>query len=261
MMTLARGSIPVPVPSLTQPGRRTSMPRQSLLDRLRDPGRWQAGAAAALADFGFRLIEPAPKPGDDGHLLVALRERPTLGHFDPESVVYYAPAAGGAARATLDRAQLGGMPGPSRSTLWGQVHVIDRIPVTNRFLTFGGTLRIAVVDPTLTILDLWSPAPIVRWGGHSQGTDQLTEAIGAFFGRLMIPVDFTPGAAERIDGLDPRILYLAFLHDAQSRNLEMRKHGAGETQLDRWLAAAMAHGRLDALGCAAARELLDDLSL
>lgn len=230
-------------------------------DALKEPEHWPEAAASALANFGFRLIESDRSAGDDSHLLVALRDRPTLRHFDPESFAYYAPALEGAALATVDRRIAERSRAASRPALWGQVFVVDRVPVENRFITFGGDLRMAVVDRSLAILDLWSPAPIVRWGGHSQGTDALTEAIGAFFGRLMVPVDFAPGAAQRIDALLPAVLYRAFLIDAHARALQMRNHGATETPLDMWLAAALSRARSDAIACSAAQRLLAELDL
>lgn len=215
-----------------------------------------------LADLGFRLVEADRLAPDDSHLLVALRDRPTLDHFDPETVAYYAPAGGGAAVASIDRRTpvVPGLRGVRRA-LWGHVHVIDRVPVENRFLTFGGDLRLARVSPTLTIVDLCSPAPIVRWGGHSQSVDGLSEAIGAFFGRLIVPVNFVAGAAQKIDALLPEVLYRAFLADAAERAASAMRRGAQPTALDGWLAVAWARARTDGPACQAALALLDELRL
>lgn len=240
---------------------RSAAERRALLDALEDPRHWPEAAAALLADLGFRLIEPDRVAGDDSHLLVALRDVPTLRHFDPESVTYYARSWRGTAPTTLDRRAAGS---PARATppaLWGHIHLVDRVPVENRFLTFGGDVRVAAIDPSLTVVDLWSPAPIVRWGGHSQGTDSLAEAIGAFFGRLIVPVDFVPGAAERIDATLPEVLYRAFLADALGRTERAVRRGATATALDGWLAAAWGRARADCTATAAARELLDEFGL
>ena len=238
----------------------TAPERRALLDGLRQPPRWSEAAGALLADLGFRLIEPDRLVGDDGHLLVALRDRPTLRHFDPESVTYYARTPAGTAPTTLDRQSMlhGRVTTPA---LWGHVHVLDRLPVENRFLTFGGAVRAASVEPGLTVVDLWSPAPIVRWGGHSQGTDPLAEAIGAFFGRLIVPVDFVPGAAERIDGTPPEVLYRAFLADAVARSERAARRGVRPTEFDGRLIAAWSRARVDAGAAAAAQTLLADLDL
>ena len=215
-----------------------------------------------LADLGFRLVEADRLAPDDSHLLVALRATPTLAHFDPETLAYYAPAPGGAALTGIDRRTpfLPGLRGVRRA-LWGHAHVIDRVPVENRFLTFGGDLRLARVGPGLMIVDLWSPAPIVRWGGHSQATDGLSEAIGAFFGRLMVPVNFVSGAAEKLDALLPEVLYRAFLADAAGRAAAAARHGVAPSGLDSWLATAWARARSDGPACHAAITLLDELRL
>ena len=241
---------------------RTVAERRALLDALEDPAHWAEAGAALLTDLGFRVMEPDRVGGDDSHLLVALRNRPTLGHFDPEFVTYYARSRGGTAPTTLDRRTVPvagdhvAMP-----ALWGHIHVVDRVPVENRFLTFGGDVRVATVDPALTVVDLWSPAPIVRWGGHSQGTDSLAERIGAFFGRLIVPVDFVPGAAERIDGTLPEVLYRAFLADAIATSERAARRGAIARDLDGWLASAWTRARADNAATAAARGLLADLGL
>jgi hypothetical protein len=152
-------------------------------------------------------------------------------------------------------------PMSERPVLWGHVHVLDRVPVENRFLTFGGVLRMAEIDSTLTIVDLWSPAPIVRWGGHSQGTDGLAEAIGAFFGRLIVPVDFVSGAATRIDATPAEVLYRAFLLDAITRHRASAHRLAAPSELDSWVRAAWARAQSDAASCAAARSLLAEFAI
>ena len=212
---------------------------RALLRSLDDAVAWPGAATALLARFGFRLIQAVPGSGAESHLLVALRDRPTLAHFDPEALTYFATKGDRAAMATLDRRTVSRRGGTAaRPVLWGHVHVIDRLPVENRFLTFGGELRVAVIDPGLAVLDLHSPAPIVRWGGHSQPTDALTEAIGAFFARLMVPIDFVPGAEARIDALGPDVLYLAFLIDWQARAARAERRGAEPEALTILAAAA-----------------------
>lgn len=226
---------------------------------LADAVGWPEVAAAVVADLGFRLIGDGSDGAREGHLIVALRERPTLRHFDPESIAFYAPVAGGAALAQVLRLRAGER--ADRVVSWGHVHVVDRIPVENRFLTFGGVLRLAGLDDEVTIAHLRSPAPIVRWGGHSQGTDSLAGAMGAFFGRLIVPVDFTPGAAEQIDAVPPNVLFAAFLEDAVRRRHAAAAHGVEPSELDDWLAAAWARARVDVPACGAAAELLAELRL
>jgi hypothetical protein len=95
--------------------------------------------------------------------------------------------------------------------LVGRIRVTDRIPVSNEFLTFGGTLLGDARDEHATLLAFTSRAPIVRWAGHSQGVDPYTDDIGAFFARLMVPVDFQPDAEARIGEAEPETLYGTFL--------------------------------------------------
>ena len=234
-----------------------------LVRDLDHPGRWAEAARALTADLGFRLVEPDPtgRRGDstEGHLIVALRDRPTLRHFDPEEVSFYAPAGTGAALTTVTRVPAGTT--LRRAVLWGHVHVVDRVPVENRFLTFGGELSMAGIDGALTIAHLRSPAPIVRWGGHSQGTDPLTLAMGAFFGRLIVPVDFQPGAAARIDAAPPQVLFGAFLCDSVGRSSGSSRLLDDTTDLDRWLRAEWARARADPAIRDAAEALLTDIGL
>ena len=234
-----------------------------LVSELDVPGRWLDAAVALTADLGFRLVEPDPTgrrgPVTEGHLLVALRGEPTLRHFDPESISYYGRAGEGAALTTVARIPAGA--GVRRSVLWGHVHVVDRVPVENRFLTFGGELELVGVDAAFTIAHLRSPAPIVRWGGHSQGTDPLTLAIGAFFGRLIVPVDFQPGAAARIDAASPEVLFSAFLCDATARGSGRRRFANDLFGVDRWLAAAWVRARTNPEACDAGERLLEAVGL
>lgn len=218
-------------------------------------------AAGLLADLGFRLVAPEGSGRPSWHLLVALRDRPTMRHFDPEQIQYYGPADNGALVA-VDRCT----PGPvgsivARRALWGHVHVVDRVPVENRFLTFGGDLRMAAVSPQLTVVDLRSPAPIVRWGGHSQGTDELTTAIGAFFGRVIVPVNYVPGAEARVDAAEPDVLYRAFLADALRRAATAGRLHTDRSGFAAWVVAAWRRARRDTPACDAAARLLRDLRL
>jgi hypothetical protein len=148
-----------------------------------------------------------------------------------------------------------------RPALWGHVHVVDRVPVENRFLTFGGRLRMAGLADGLTVVHLASPAPIVRWGGHSQGTDSLAGAIGAFFGRLIVRVDFTPGAAARINDAPPEVLFIAFLLDEVRRRASAMVRAGELSDLDRWLEAAWGRWRHLEPARAEAEVLLDELRL
>jgi hypothetical protein len=176
---------------------------------------WVPAATRLLANLGFSLIH-SDQPGAPGgaFLLVAFRTSPTFRHFDPESIGFWVVRGGQGRLAEYQR----GAALPARTPVsWGKVRVVDRLGIDNRFLTFGGTLRAEAADADTTVLALVSPGPIARWSGHSQPHDPLASEIGAFFGRLMVRVDFEPGAERRLAEAPPIELYAAFVRDAHDR--------------------------------------------
>jgi len=178
-------------------------------------GDWLADAAEELRRLGVVLRDgyrtgtvPGPR------LLVALRDRPTLEHFDPEEATFWVANDGRGEPAQVTRST----PLPiHRPFSWGHITISDRIPVSNEFLTFGGTLLGAARDEHEVLLAFTSRAPIVRWAGHSQGVDPYADAIGAFFARLRIPIDFQDGAEGRIAESTPEALYAVFLRHSARR--------------------------------------------
>ncbi len=178
-------------------------------------GDWLEDTASELAHLGFELRDGSHAGSQPGpRLLVALRDAPTLEHFDPEDVTFWEVHNGRGRLVVLDRFR----PVPQRRPFsWGRIQVTDRIPVSNQFLTFGGTLLADARSATETLAAFTSRAPIVRWAGHSQGVDPMVDDIGAFFARLMVPIDFQPDAEQRIAAANPEALYSAFLHDASAR--------------------------------------------
>ncbi len=178
-------------------------------------GDWLSETADELAHLGFVLRDGSRTGTVPGpRLLVALRDRPTFEHFDPELATCWEIHGGRGRLAEIDR----DTPVPfTRPFSWGRIRLTDRIPVSNEFLTFGGTLLAAAFDLHQTFLAFTSRAPIVRWAGHSQGVDPFTDQIGAFFARLMVPVDYQEGAEARIAASDPEAVYAAFLHHAARR--------------------------------------------
>lgn len=239
-------------------------PEVRAIEALADPATWAGGAADLLRPLGFVLINGSDPGAPAGsHLLVALRDVPTLDHFDPESVAFYAPTREDkVAVATLDRAVIDEFGEATRRVLWGHVHVVDRLRVENRFLSFGGQLRVAQPDGALTVLDLSSPAPIVRWGGHSQGTDWLAGAIGAFFGRLILAVDFRKGAEARLAATAPPALYAAFLAREDPRRTQIVRHYGLQRIAARWIHAERQRIQAaDPQAWAAGLKLLADLDL
>jgi len=176
---------------------------------------WVPSSSGLLENLGFTLDhEGADMPLGGADLHVALRDRPTLRHFDPEVIAYWVERSGRGRHAFLDRDST--MP-RSETFEWGDVRIADRLGETNRFLVFGGEVTAADVDEGLLVVRFRSEAPILRAGGHSQGVDALEPEVGAFFGRIMIPIDFAAGAEQRLAAIDPAVLYAAFIADTERR--------------------------------------------
>ncbi|MFH0751947.1 MAG: hypothetical protein V2B17_08945, partial [Chloroflexota bacterium] len=153
-------------------------------------------AARHVEHLGFLDVNgTAPQAPGGANLVVALRERPTLTHFDPERVEHWVASGGRGRPQEVTRTTLLPL---ERPFSWGTIRVVDRLEVFNSFLTFGGTVRAVARDPATILVVLSSHAPILRSTGHSQGVDLSTGEVGAFFARMMIPIDFTPGAETRI---------------------------------------------------------------
>ena len=169
--------------------------------------------AERLADLGFLAGPDLPDRPGPAYLLVALRDLPTLRHYDPERVEYWVTQQGRGARTSLTRST--SMP-IDRTFSWGMIRLFDRLSVTNEYLTFGGNLSAAEVDDA-TIAAFTSPVPMLRRGGHSQIWDEGTDAVGAFFGRLVAAVDMDPELEPRLAAADPFVRYAVFLADVVSR--------------------------------------------
>ena len=221
---------------------------------------WAADAAARLAVLGFVDVHGS-EPGAPGgpRLLVALRAAPTLVHFDPESIGYWRFAGERGRPDAFDRESERPADLPIS---WGRLRVVDRILEMNQFLTFGGRFRAVDLDPETTIVEIGSPAPILRWSGHSQGTDALTDEVGAFFGRLMIPIDYQPGAERRIGEAGPVDLFAAMLADSTARWAASRTLRDESSEAEAFVRHQIARlGRDEPAALDRGRRLLDDLGL
>jgi hypothetical protein len=199
-------------------------------------GDWLAETKRELAHLGFVLRDgsvPAATPGP--RLLVALRDHPTMEHFDPELVTYWRVRDGRGRLATLERAGAEAEALRAVPWSWGPIRVTDRVPVSNGFLGFGGTLLVDAPDGSCTYAAFTSRAPIVRWAGHSQGVDSLVDEIGAFFARLMVPVDYQPEAESRIGAADPEALYAVFLAHSIDRLHHSRRLRDADPRTAGWL--------------------------
>jgi hypothetical protein len=172
-------------------------------------------AARHVEHLGFLDVNgTTPQAAGGANLVVALRDHPTLTHFDPERVEHWVVADGRGRPAEITRAT----EAPTeRPFSWGTIRVVDRLEVYNSFLTFGGTVRVVARDPATTLVVLSSHAPILRSTGHSQGVDLSTGEVGAFFARMMIPINSMPGAEAHIAASSPLAIYAAFHASVQGR--------------------------------------------
>jgi hypothetical protein len=169
-------------------------------------------AAGMLADWGFLAHPDLPNGTGDAYLLVAMRDAPTLRHFDPERVEVWVNRGSKGTRLQITRRTH-----PLDTDYsWGTISIVDRFGISNEYVTFGGRLTVTEVDGA-TVVVFVSSAPILRRGGHSQGWDEAAVDLAAFFGRVMIAVDYVPGFETRIAESRPLVRYAAFVADSSAR--------------------------------------------
>ncbi len=175
-----------------------------------DPKR----AAEYLADWGFLADPDLPDRPGPAFLLVAIRAKPTLRHYDPELVEYWVTGARGfGVREAITYASR--MPREAEFS-WGRITVSDRKGVANSYVSFGGTMRAERIDGEV-ICVFESPAPLLRRGGHSQGWDTGSYSVGGFFGRFRAAAGYQHEFETLAAKVDPVTRYSAFVHELMAR--------------------------------------------
>lgn len=169
-------------------------------------------AARLLDDWGFLAHPDLPDLEGDAYLLVALRDQPTLRHFDPDRIELWVNRGSRGVPMEITRATRHLDTGFS----WGTITIVDRLGMSNEYVSFGGQLTVAEVDG-MTVAALVSSAPILRRGGHSQGWDEAAVDLGAYFGRILLAVDYVPAFEARMAVATPLARYGAFIADAVAR--------------------------------------------
>jgi hypothetical protein len=171
-------------------------------------------ASAMLADWGFLAHPDLPDGPGPAYLLVAIRPRPTLQHYDPELVEYWVTGPSGfGVRETLTFASR--LPRETAFS-WGRITISDRLGVLNSYLTFGGELRAGRVgDEVVCVFE--SPAPLLRRGGHSQGWDNGARSVGGYFGRLRAAAGYEHAFELSAAAADPVTRYASFVHESLER--------------------------------------------
>jgi hypothetical protein len=170
-------------------------------------------AARLLAHLGFLAEPDLPDRPGPAYLLVAIRDEPTLAHYDPELVEYWVAIDRRGEVETLRRRTR--LP-IERPFSWGLIRIVDRLGVSNEYVSFGGHLSADEIDG-MTVAILTSPAPMLRRGGHSQGWDVGAATVAAFYGRLLLAVDFSPGFEALAAAAAPLDLYAVFIIETDRR--------------------------------------------
>lgn len=225
-----------------------------------DPASLLADAPRRLAHLGFLLENALSERIGATHLLVALRAHPTFAHFDPELVRYWRTGEDRRGHpAELTRETPTPLHGPFS---WGKVEVIDRLGIENTFATLGGELTFAAADPGLAVALFTSPGPILRLGGHSQDVDRVALELGAFFARMMVPIDFQAGMEAAVSAASPLERYAAFVAFEQARyaaHAALREENPGTAAILGDETERLSHQQPEAW--AAGRSLLERMGL
>lgn len=171
-------------------------------------------AAQLLRDWGFLAHPDLPDKPGPAYLLVAIRARPTLRHYDPELVEFWVTDETG--RGVREAVTYASRLPREVEVSWGRISVIDRKGVTNQYLTFGGQLTAWRIDEEV-ICVFSSPAPLLRRGGHSQGWDAGSQNVGGFFGRFRAAAGYEREFEALAARADPVARYAAFVNELVAR--------------------------------------------
>ena len=164
-------------------------------------------AASVMGDLGFLVVPGVPGRDSTAYLVVAIRERPTLAHYDPESVLYWTHQGTHDGPTMIDRSAHLPIDMPFS---WGSLRVTDRLGVANEYLAFGGRLTAGRVgDARVAVFA--TPGPMIRRGGHSQGWDPGAAHLAAYFGRLRACLGRDPRLDALVTGMSPLARYSAYL--------------------------------------------------
>jgi hypothetical protein len=183
-----------------------------------------ASAPDLIDQLGFLHVPGRPATTGQAYLIVALRPRPTLVHFDPERIDYWEFVGGIGVAAHIDWSS---RPSDYSPFAWGKVSVVDRMGVANDFVSFGGVYTVRRTrDGLVSVFS--SPAPIAACGGHSQGFDFGASEMAAFVGRLRAAAGNSRELEARIADAPPLAVYSAFVADALSRHRDPHGQQVGD---------------------------------
>jgi len=163
-------------------------------------------AHVLLANLGFLLVPGPPLDHGVAYLLVAVRAKPTLAHFDPERIDYWALDDGHAAAAEITWP----MPKIDSRFSWGTITIADRLGAQNRFVSFGGRLAVSR-DRGVHAALFRSDAPILSLGGHSGPADALASQVAGYMARLRGAGGYDSPVNALAENLSPVALYAGFV--------------------------------------------------
>lgn len=174
-------------------------------------------AAGRLTHLGFLLVSPfPPAAGQESRLYVSMRPTPTLQHFDVQRATFW--TTGADRRGHPEELAFDSSMPFERTFAWGKIELVDRLGAENDFVTMGGSLLADRLGDEVVAL-FSSSAPVLRMGGHSQADDLVALEMGAFFARIMVPIDFNPAAEPALSSADPLTRYAAFIGFQRERYL------------------------------------------
>lgn len=165
-----------------------------------------------VENWGYFLLPPShpASPGYTG-LLVAMRQKPTGKHFDPETLHLHIVGADGKPEImAYDR-------DPAFSTAQRvtvcEIKLTDRLNKAVEFFTFGGFLEVLTLAEE-TIYSLRSPAPIIFLTPRvDTPSDQLVSEVQVQLNALRAQWGTHESAFEqRLAATPPQALYEATLH-------------------------------------------------
>jgi hypothetical protein len=165
-----------------------------------------------IGNWGYTFLD-APHPDSLGYsgLIVAIRERPTGQHFDPEAIhLHLCDATGGMRGTTLTWQS----PRPASDRVCPcRVILADRFDQRVEFFTFGGSLEMSQ-RPDEAIYTLRSPAPVLEiLGQEGNVPDQLAFETEALLSREAARWGKDDrGFEQRLAEIEPLQLYIAVLH-------------------------------------------------
>ena len=169
-----------------------------------------AEAASVMGELGFLVVPGVPGRDSTAYLVVAMRRRPTLAHYDPESVLYWTHAGLHDGPMVIDRSA----PLPVDMPFsWGSLKITDRLGVANEYLAFGGRLTAGHIEDGRVAV-FATPGPMILRGGHSQGWDPGAAHLAAYFGRLRACLGRDAQLDALVTGMTPLERYSAYLAGA-----------------------------------------------